>query len=223
MHGTRYTAGHVESSVEQTPARREQLLDTGLRLFSATSYAAVSIDDIAAAADISKGLLYHYFGGKKAFYVACVQRAADQMVEAVRTDPSQPPPVRAWTGLNAYLDYVEARSGVFTALLQGGQGVDPEVVSIIDHTRLQLAGQVLEGTGVEGSPVFQFAVRSYVGAVEAASVAWLQDRSVPRSVVVYTLLSTLQAIMGSAAALDPDAGFEVSEEMVTLLASLRER
>ncbi len=205
----------------QLDERRDQLLDIGLELFTASTYEAVSIDDIAAAAKVSKGLLYHYFGGKRAFYVACVRRAAGHMVEAVRPDLALPPPVRAWNGLNAYLDFVHARSSVFSGILQGGQGVDEEVAAIIAETRLRFAEQLLEGTGVSPSrPVFRFAARTYVGAVEAASLAWLQDPTLPRSAVVFTLLSALVTIMQTAASLDPEAGFTVDGTLEDLVAAL---
>ena len=40
--------------------RRAQLLALGLRLFAEHSYDEVSIDELARAAGVSKGLLYHY-------------------------------------------------------------------------------------------------------------------------------------------------------------------
>ena len=205
----------------QLDERRDQLLDIGLALFTDASYDAVGIDDIARHAGVSKGLLYHYFGGKRAFYVACVRRASEHMLVSVRPDPELPPPVRAWTGLNAYLDFVEARASVFQSLLQGGQGVDAEVGTILAETRLRFAEQLLEGTGVPPTrPVFRFAARAYIGAVEAASLAWLQDPELPRSAVVYTLLSSLVTIMRSAARLDPAAGFVVDDALAALVESL---
>ena len=63
--------------------RRAQLLELGLRLFGTRPYDEVSIDDIAADAGVSKGLLYHYFGSKRAFYVATVQHAAAVLLEAL--------------------------------------------------------------------------------------------------------------------------------------------
>ena len=123
-------------------------------------------------------------------------------------------------GLNAYLDYVDARSNVFTSLLQGGQVVDAEVAAVVTETRLRFAEQVLEGTGVPASrPVFRFAARTYVGAVEAASLAWLQDPALPRAAVVYTMLSALITVMKAAAVLDPEAGFEVHGDLEALVAS----
>ena len=119
-----------------------------LDLFSQHSYDDVSIDYIAGAASVSKGLLYHYFGGA-------------------------------------------------------------EVAAIIARTRETFADQVLDGTGVDPSrPQFRFAAPTYVGAVEAASLAWLRDPSVGREAVVHTLLAILHANMTVAATLDPDAGFE---------------
>ena len=59
--------------------RREQLVRLGVDIFSERPYDEVSIDEIAAAAGISKGLLYHYFPSKRDFYVAVVRHGAAQL------------------------------------------------------------------------------------------------------------------------------------------------
>jgi AcrR family transcriptional regulator len=46
--------------------RRTQLVELGLEHFGERAYDDVSIDAIAEAAGISKGLLYHYFPTKRA-------------------------------------------------------------------------------------------------------------------------------------------------------------
>ena len=53
--------------------RRAQLLSLGLQLFGERSYDEVSIDELAREAQISKGLLYHYFPTKRDLYVAGLQ------------------------------------------------------------------------------------------------------------------------------------------------------
>src|SRR2546429_6237276 len=85
-------------------ARREQLMRVGLELFSTNSYDAVSIDEIAARAGISKGLLYHYFPSKREFYVAGVRAAAAQLRDVVEPDPELSPPERLRGPLEAYPD-----------------------------------------------------------------------------------------------------------------------
>ena len=64
--------------------RRAQLLELGLQLFSDHSYDELGVDDIARAAGISKGLLYHYFPSKRDYYVEVVRRAAGELL--ARTD-----------------------------------------------------------------------------------------------------------------------------------------
>src|SRR5688572_23935942 len=59
-----------------TDERRTQLLDLGRELFNTRPFDDISIDEIAAAAGISKGLLYHYFPSKRHFYVETVREAA---------------------------------------------------------------------------------------------------------------------------------------------------
>jgi AcrR family transcriptional regulator len=194
--------------------RRAQLLEAGLELFQEQSYADVSIEDIATAVGVSKGLLYHYFGGKRAFYVAVVQEAADRMVEAAKPDRSLPPALQAMAGMNAYLDFVQERAGVFKALMQGGLGTDPDVAAIVRDTRLIFAHHVLEGVGVSPErPVFMLAARTYIGGVEAASLAWLEDPRVTREQLMGLLLSALEGTIRAAAALDPEAGLVIDPDL----------
>ena len=73
-------------------ARREQLIELGEELFSARPFDEISIDDIAARAEISKGLLYHYFGSKRDFYVAVVRSGVATLREVTAVSSSVPEP-----------------------------------------------------------------------------------------------------------------------------------
>lgn len=181
-------------SVEE---RRAQLLELGLHLFSTQPYDDVSIDAIAEQAGVSKGLLYHYFGGKRAFYMATVELSAQQMLEALTPQTDLDPADRVRSGLNRYLDFVEARADAFVALMRGGLGRDDEVSVVVDRTRQILAGRIVEGvaTATETQqPLLRVAAASWIGAVEAASLDWLAHRDVDRDAVVELLLG---ALMGS--------------------------
>ena len=190
--------------------RRAQLLTLGLHLFSERAYDEVSIDDIASAAGVSKGLLYHYFGGKRAFYVACVENAAAQLVDRTQTDESLPEPLRARAGLEAYFDYAEERESAYLALMRSGVGNDPEVAEIVERTRERIVLRALSGMGLATPrPVFRSATRMWIGAVEAACLDWLPERSVERAAVIDLLLGGLYGMLVAAKQLDPDAPFEV--------------
>lgn len=61
---------------EQAIARREQLVRTALRLFSEKGYRGASVRDIARAAGVNEGLLYHYFSGKGDLFRAVLDEYA---------------------------------------------------------------------------------------------------------------------------------------------------
>ena len=58
--------------------RREQILDAANALFAERAYDEVSIEDIASAAGVTRGLVHHYFGGRKEVYIALLERLGAQ-------------------------------------------------------------------------------------------------------------------------------------------------
>ncbi|GAB4200783.1 MAG: hypothetical protein OHK0013_12130 [Sandaracinaceae bacterium] len=195
--------------------RRGQLLALGRRMFVERAYDEISIDDIAEAAGISKGLLYHYFGSKRDFYVAIVRESAARLVEATAIRTDLPPAERARAGIEAYLDFAQDHSNAFVALLRGGIGHDAEVQEIIDRTRETILQRMLTNMGlVEPRPVFHLAMRSYVGLVEAATIDWLERKEVDRDTLMRFLLELIYATLTSAMTLDPGAGLRLDERAV---------
>jgi AcrR family transcriptional regulator len=59
---------------QQAEQRRNQLIDTALELFSAHGFEATRISDIAQAAGVAQGLLYHYFPSKDTLLAAIIAR-----------------------------------------------------------------------------------------------------------------------------------------------------
>lgn len=55
--------------------RKKAILDSGIGEFSRKSYMEASTDEITKACGISKGLLFHYFGSKREFYLYCLEQA----------------------------------------------------------------------------------------------------------------------------------------------------
>src|SRR5688572_13254298 len=88
--------------------RRAQLLTLGQELFSSCTYDELSIDDIARAAGISKGLLYHYFPSKRDYYVETIRAAAGELLHQTDNAVSAVPLERLRAGIDAYLGYVRS-------------------------------------------------------------------------------------------------------------------
>lgn len=68
-------------SFESLPdTKRTAILHAGIGEFSRNAYAEASTDRITAAAGISKGLLFHYFGSKRAFFLYCLEHSLQRLV-----------------------------------------------------------------------------------------------------------------------------------------------
>ena len=178
-------------------ARRAQLLALGLSAFSTKSYDAVSIDDLAQLAGVSKGLLYHYFPSKRDLYVATVREAADQLLSRILPDAGLLPLDQLRHGVDAYLQYVRENADAYLSLMQSGVGRDREVHAIVERTRQRFVQTMLERIGsVKLSALQRVSVRGWVGMVEAASLDWLKHSDVSRSelgaLLVNALIQTLQ-------------------------------
>lgn len=173
-------------------ARRAQLIELGLELFAERSYEEISIHEIAQAAGISKGLLYHYFANKRDFYVATVRVAAERFRVAVQPDPDLAPLERARQGLERYLAFVDTRARAFRSLMSSGIGVDPEVAAIVESTRHAIVDRMLADAGFATPPPrVRTLARAWIGAVEAASLDWLEHRDLERDALVNLLVAML--------------------------------
>lgn len=82
----------------QGDATRLALLSAARDLFGANGYAATSIEDVAARAGVTKGALYHHFGGKANLFQEVyeqVMREVSDRVVSVFLEPDH------WTALTA--------------------------------------------------------------------------------------------------------------------------
>lgn len=182
--------------------RRRQLVALGHELFSSRTYDEVSIDELARAAGISKGLLYHYFPTKRDFYIATVREAAKQLLDRTDTSPQMDAADRLTAGIDAWLEYVSGHGPAFISLLRSGIGADVEVARIVDETREAFLNRLLEEAPIEKpSPMLRVALRGWVGLVESAAVEWLGSRrAVKREVLRDFLVQTLFSVVQMAAA-----------------------
>lgn len=173
---------------EAVEARRASLLVVGKAVFSARAYDAVSTEQIAAEAGISVGLLYHYFGNKKGFYVATIRAAADELLAATRfpEGPALLPGVAVV--VRGFLDFVEANAALYQGLMRGGVGADAEVHAIVEEVRTTLLDRALAAADIEATPAHRLQLYGWLGMVEATSLRWLALREVSRAELLGLLL-----------------------------------
>ena len=97
--------------------RRGQLLSLAQSAFATSSYDDVSIDNLAHAAGVSKGLFYHYFPSKRELYLASVRDVAEQLLSRIVPDPELGPFEQAFRGVDAYLSYVRDNADAYLSLM----------------------------------------------------------------------------------------------------------
>ena len=182
--------------------RREQLLDAGVGLFAARPYEDVSIDEIADACGVSRGLLYHYFNGKRDFYISSIAHAAERVREV---EPLRPAAHRA------------AEDGA-QPILRDRRAAPRRLRRRAPRRRRgrrdrrhraraarSFADRVLAGipgtTG--GSPLAALTARAWIASVEQAALAWLETPGVPSASMVTILADSLVAGLLAAARIDP--------------------
>jgi AcrR family transcriptional regulator len=62
--------------------RREQLLNVGRKLFAEKGFEAVSVEEIASTAKVSKPVVYEHFGGKEGLYAVLVDREMNYLLNS---------------------------------------------------------------------------------------------------------------------------------------------
>lgn len=66
---------------KEPEVRKQEILDTALKLFGENGYEKTSITDIAKAIGVAQGLCYRYFPSKEALFDSAIEQYADVLVE----------------------------------------------------------------------------------------------------------------------------------------------
>lgn len=64
-------------------ATRAALIQEATTLFAERGFTATSLDDVARAASVTRGAVYHHFSGKQALFSAVVEELEQQMIERI--------------------------------------------------------------------------------------------------------------------------------------------
>jgi len=95
-------------------ATRERIIAAAMDTFMDKGYHAASIDDVARAAKVSKGLLYHYVEGKEDLLAALVDRRIDELLAVMRAAAAHEDPAAGLRHIvEGALDNVRRRPEVF--------------------------------------------------------------------------------------------------------------
>jgi len=155
---------------------REQILSSALKVFAEKGLAATRISDIAAQAEISQGLLYHYFRTKEEIYVELVRGAFGGMNEAALALEQLPlsPREKIVRAITELMQLIESREDfadrfMLTAQASMSTAIPEEAKAIIRRQRgkpYEVLARILREGQRDGS------IRDH-DADELATVFWI--------------------------------------------------
>src|SRR6187200_3124693 len=99
--------------------RRRQLVGIGLAKIVESPIQDLSLDEVAAEAGISRGLLFHYFPTKTDFYLACISAAGRRMLRTTAPDEELPGEEQVEMVTRLMVEQIERRRDFYLALVHG--------------------------------------------------------------------------------------------------------
>ena len=98
--------------------REQQMLDAAVQMFSVNGYRETSMDAIASVAQISKPMLYLYYGSKEELFGAVLSRELSRFIDAVRADIDlrQSPRELLRRTIGSVLTYIDANRASWIVL-----------------------------------------------------------------------------------------------------------
>ena len=194
---TRTEAPRTRLSPDQ---RRTQLLDLGVALLATRSLDDLTVDLLAERAGISRGLLYHYFGGKQAFQEAVVRRAVDDLVAQTAPPAGGGPLDRLLASMTAYVDYVTDNYEGYASIVRAAQSGNEALRRLHEEARRVLTDRIFtedaQGEVIPDTPAARLAVRGWSAMTEELVLAWAADRgTVSREDLLAALTGSLPALV----------------------------
>ena len=178
------------------------MLDIAHARFAAHGYGAVTMEEVAAAAGVTKPLLYAYFGNKERLYLACLARAAEAMLatvsDAVRSagDPAE----ALRRGLRAFFAFVDddrdAWRVLFDETLPAGGEIAARVSQyrerLLDFVAHTLIARVPASHREHVSIEIEALSTAVLGAAEALARWWLHSGAIPAHDAAELLIATVE-------------------------------
>jgi AcrR family transcriptional regulator len=182
--------------------REQWILDVAGQVFARGGYFASSMDEIARLADVSKPMLYAYFGSKEGLYVAYIDRTGRELL--ARLQAAAPGERRAMVALRArieeFLAFIEEHRDGWTVLfreLTSSRPLADEVASLRAQIAEAVRGMITSSSaqpcmGEDESDAIAHAI---VGVGESLANWWLEHPHVPRSQVVDWYVDMVKAAL----------------------------
>lgn len=182
--------------------RMEQTLTAARALFAERGYAAVTMDEVAAAVGVTKPLLYNYFGNKERLYIACMERAGDALTATVAAAvaSTSSPGDALGEGVRAFFAFLDTDRAAWAVLFdetlpRGGEVADRVADyrrRIVELVSSSLVGQLPPKRRAAGKVEIEALSAAMLGAAEALARWWLHSEAITAQEAAELLISTIE-------------------------------
>lgn len=196
-------AERVTELSERRAERRAELLDAAVAAIRAHG-PRVSMEDLAAAAGVTKPILYRHFGDRRGMVLALADRFSTELLAKLRqamTQPADPRTLLVQT-IDAFVGIVERDPQVYRFLVQRAATDQPEGVAALSEFMRRIGEEVanvlrlqLQAAGADDSGAEPLA-HGIVGFVYAAGDWWAERRTMSRQALVEHLGGLLWSGVG---------------------------
>ena len=186
----------------QRSAREDQTLEAARLLFAERGFAAVTMDELAAAAGVAKPALYSSFGNKEGVYLACMEPAAEALVETVAAavEATETPAEALRAGVHAFFIFVDADRSAWRVLFDETLPAGAEPARRAAQQRERLTDLVTMAQLDRVAPERRAELRveieavsaALLGAAEALARWWLRTDAMPAAQAAELLVRTLE-------------------------------
>lgn len=180
-------------------ARREQILAAATRVFRDHEFSSVSLEQVAEAASVTRGLLHHYFGSKRDLYLAVVARAT-QIPDGLRlvpdgADGDLDEVLRI--AVDTWMRLVESSGGLWSGSDGVGFGSD-DLDIVLRRARDGVVERMLDDLPFPehlNRGVLRSALRAYAAFARSVTDEWIGRGALSRDQAARLLHGTLLAIV----------------------------
>ncbi len=185
--------------------RRETIVQAAGPLFGAGGYAGTRLDDIAAAAGVTKPIVYRHFASKKGLYMALLEKHREDLpgfIERVEPPADDSPEALLRAILDGWLDYVHENHHQWAMLFRDRTG-DAEIqelrTDVSVRAREVMAGFV-SGMAGERVPADQVAPTAELLTSGLAGLAlwWRDHPDVPKETMIEVVMRLLGPLLAVA-------------------------
>jgi len=180
----------------------EQTLEAAHGLFAERGYAAVTMDEIAAAIGVTKPLLYNYFGNKERLYIACMERAGDSLLATIAgaVGKTENPGDALGAGVRAFFGFLDTDRAAWAVLFDETLPHGGEVFDRVAEYRGRIA-ELVSGSLLAQLPdhrrgaaktEIEALSTALLGAAEALARWWLRTEAIGAEDAAELLVSTVE-------------------------------